>query len=122
MSVYRRFVDEVVVGKNVSLIDELFHPDCVLPAQGNLDGLKAQMTQQAQNFNGSVEYLHEFSDGDWVITHMALTISLADGSKTAHIQEIECAKVVDGKIAEMWAVAEIAEAFLQLGLPVPGHS
>lgn len=120
--VYRRFVDEIVVGKKLELIDELFHPDCVLPIQKNLDGLKAQMAQQAQAYNVSVKYLHGLADGDWVISHMALTIELADGSKTAHIEEIECAHVVDEKIAEMWGVADVASAFLQLGLPVPGHS
>jgi predicted ester cyclase len=126
-ALYRRFVDDVVVGKNVGLIDELFHADATLPAQGNLDGLRAQMTAQAEGVDVGVEYLHQFADGDWVITHMALAITHSgsfmghDASgKTAHIQEIECVRVVDGRIAEMWSVADLAAAFIQLGLPIPG--
>ena len=126
-AVYRRFVDEVVVGKNIALIDELFHPDAVLPAQGNLDGLRAQMTAQGDAFDGNVEYLHQFADGDWVISHMAISMKQigpfmghVGSRRTAQIQEIECARVVDGRIAEMWAVADLTSAFVQLGLPVPG--
>ena len=125
--VYKRFVDEVVVGKDVALIDELFHADAVLPAQGTIDGLRGQMGAQAQGFDITVDYLHQFTDGDWVITHMAVTIThsgdflgQAASGRTAKIEEIECAKVVDGRIAEMWNVGDFASAFIQLGLPVPG--
>ena len=126
-ALYRRFVDEGVVAKNVGLIDELFHPDAVLPAQGNLDGLRGQMTAQAEGVDLAVEYLHQFADGDWVVTHMALDVTHSGpfmghtaSGKTAHIQEVECVRVVDGRIAEMWSVADFVSAFIHLGLPVPG--
>ena len=41
-AIYRRFVDDVVVGGDLSLVDELFAADVVLPAQGDLDGLRLQ--------------------------------------------------------------------------------
>ncbi len=125
-ALYRRFVDEVVVGKDVALVDELFHPDAVLPVQGNLDGLRAQMTAQAGGLDIGVEYLHQFADGDWVITHMALAITHSGefmghtgSGKTANIEEVECVRIVDDKIVEMWSVADSVSAFVQLGLPVP---
>jgi predicted ester cyclase len=123
---YRRFVDEVVVGKNVVLIDELFDPDATL-AQGSLDGLRAQMAAQAAGLDITVEYLHQFTDGEWVITHMAVDIAHTGefmghppSGKRAHIEEVESVRVVAGRIAEMWSVGDFASAFIQLGLPVPG--
>jgi predicted ester cyclase len=124
-AIYRRFLDEVVVGKNVEVLDELFHLDAVL-SQGSLDGLRAQMSTQAEGVDVAVRDLHQFVDGDWLVTHMALDITHSGTfmgypatGKTAHIEEVECARIVDGKIAEMFSVADVTSAFIQLGIPLP---
>ena len=125
-AIYRRFVDEVVVAGNVELLDELFSPDAVLPAQGNLEGLRAQMEAQKQGLQLSVTYDHQFEDGDWVITHMSLKGTMvgpfmghAPTGRTAHAEEIEVARIVDGRIVEMWSVVDMTRVLIELGLPAP---
>jgi len=129
-AIYRRFVDEVVVGGDLALLDELFTPDAHLPNQGDLDGLRAQMADQTRGLELSVTYEHQFEDGDWVITHMSVTAKMtgdymghAATGRTALVQEIEVARIVDGRIVEMWSVVDITRALIDLGLPVAraGH-
>ena len=74
VDVHRRFVDEVVVGKQIDRLDDLFTVDAVLE-QGSLDALRAQMAAQAQGLDVEVSFLHEFTDGDWVIHHLDLRIT-----------------------------------------------
>jgi predicted ester cyclase len=125
-AIYRRFVDEVVVGGNIELIDELFTANAVLPRQRDLDGLRAQMEGQKRGLKLSVAYEHQFEDGDWVITHMTVTGKMigefmghAPTGRTASAQEIEVARVEDGRIVEMWSVMDITRVLIDLGLPVP---
>jgi predicted ester cyclase len=125
--VHRRFVDDVVVAKRVDLISELFSPEAVVE-QGSLDALRQQMGAQAAGLNLTVTYLHEFTDADWVIHHMAIDIEHvgdflgAIGSgRVARLLEVEAARVVDGQIVEMWSVADRAAAMLDLGIPLPGN-
>ena len=123
--IYRRFVDEVVVGGDIELIDELFSSDVVLPAQGSLDGLRAQMQDQKRGLKLSVSYEHQFEDGDWVITHMTVNATMvgefmghAPTGRTATTREIEVARIEDGRIVEMWSVIDLTRALIDLGLPV----
>ncbi len=123
---YRRFVDEVVVGGDVDLIDELFAADAVLPNQGDLAGLRAQVEGQKRGLDLSVRYEHQFQDGDWVITHMTVTGTMtgeflghAPTGRTATTEEIEVARVVEGRIVEMWSVVDMTRVLIDLGLPLP---
>jgi predicted ester cyclase len=124
-SVHRRFVDEVVAGKHVELLDELFDSDAVLD-QGSLDGLRAQMNAQASGLDITISYLHEYNEGDWTVHHMDITITHVGEfmgqpgtGKEAHLLEVEAARVLDGRIVEMWSVADIVGAMVQLGIPLP---
>jgi hypothetical protein len=124
--VHRRFVDEVVVGKHVELLPELFDPDAKLE-QGSLGALQAQMQAQADGLELQVSYLHEFIDGDWVIHHMDITIThigefmgQSGSGRSAQLAEVEAARVVDGRIVEMWSVADRVGAMLRLGMRVEG--
>jgi predicted ester cyclase len=124
-AIYRRFVDEVIVAGKVELLDELFASDAVLPRQGDLDGLRAQVEQQKQGLDFAVTYDHQFEDGDWVITHMTVTGTMigefmghTPTGRTATTQEIEVARIVDGRIVEMWNVIDLTRVLLDLGLPV----
>jgi predicted ester cyclase len=122
---HRRFVDEVVVGKQVNLLDELFAPDAVVE-QGSLEGLREQMQAQADGLDISVTYLHELVSADWVVHHMDISIlhvghfmGVAGTGRSAQLAEVEAARVVDGRIIEMWSVADVVGAMHQLGIPLP---
>jgi predicted ester cyclase len=125
-ALYRRFVDEAVVGGDLTVVDELFAPDAVLPAQGDLDGLRAQLAAQGAGLDISVRYDHQFTDGDWVITHMTLTIAMIGAfmgqpptDRIATVPEIEVVRLQDGRIVEMWSVVDFAGGMHQLGLRIP---
>ena len=126
-ALYRRFVDDVVVAGRLDLIDECFHPDVELPGPGGLDALRGQLRAQTSGLDIAVAYEHQFSDGDWVITHMTLTMSMIgefmghhSTGKTAVIQEVEAVRIRDGRIVEMWSVLDLLDGMRQLGLPVGG--
>lgn len=126
-ALYRRFVDEIVVGGQMELIDECFHPDVELPGPGGLDALRSQLQAQTSGLDIAVAYEHQFEDGEWVITHMALTMSMIGEfmghqptGKTAVIQEVEAVRIRDGRIVEMWSVLDLLDGMRQLGLPVGG--
>lgn len=125
-ALYRRFVDEAVVGGDLAVLDELFAPDAVLPAQGDLAGLRAQLAAQHAGLDISVRYDHQFTDDDWVITHMTLTIAMigkfmgqAPTDRVATVPEIEVVRLRDGRIVEMWSVIDVAGGMHQLGLQIP---
>ena len=128
-AVYRKFVDEVVVGGNLDLIDTLFASDVMLPGQQTLDGLREQMRAQKRGLHLSVRNEHQFADGDWVITHMTVTGTMigeflghpATG-RTATTEEVEAVRVLDGRIVEMWNVIDMTRVLIDLGLPVPLRS
>jgi hypothetical protein len=124
-SVHRRFVDEVVVSKRVELVDELFDSKAVLD-QGSIDALRAQMNAQAVGLDVGVSYLHEFNEGDWTVHHMDLTIKhIGDfmghrgTGMEVHLLEVEGARVQDGRIVEMWSVADTYRAMAELGIALP---
>jgi hypothetical protein len=124
-SVHRRFVDEVVVGKRVELVDELFDSAAILD-QGSLDALRDQMKAQALGLDITASYLHEYNEGDWTVHHMDIAIKHVGDfmgqpgtGNEAHLLEVEAARVLDGRIIEMWSVADIVGAMVQLGIPLP---
>jgi predicted ester cyclase len=124
---YRRFVDEVVVGGRLELIDECFHPDVQLPGPGGLDALREQLQAQTSGLDIAVAYEHQFTDGEWVISHMTLTMSMIGDfmghpptGNTAVIQEVEAVRIQDGRFVEMWSVLDLLDGMRQLGLPVGG--
>jgi len=123
-AVHRRFVDEVVVGKRIGVIDELFAPNAALE-QGSLDGLRAQMEEQAAALEGSVEYVNEIVDGDWVVHRMHVSITLTGEfmgqpptGRTARFHEVEAARVAEGRIVEMWSVVDRGDVLRQLGIRI----
>jgi predicted ester cyclase len=122
-ALYRRFVDEIVVAGRLELLDECFHPDVKLPGPGGHDALRGQLQEQTSGLDFGVVYEHQFADGDWVITHMTLTMSMigefmgnAPTGKTAVIQEVEAVRIQDNLIVEMWSVLDLLDGMRQLGL------
>jgi predicted ester cyclase len=112
-----------VIARNVQLVDELFDPATQLE-QGSLDALRAQMEAQAAAFDGRLEYVNEFVDGEWVVHRMDITMTMSGPfmgqeptGKTACFHEVEAARVREGRIVEMWSSVDRSDVFRQLGLP-----
>jgi predicted ester cyclase len=127
-SIHRRFVDEVVVAKRMDLLDELIDPNAVLE-QGSLEGLRAQMDAQSKGLDIVVSYLHELTDDAWVVHHMAIEITHSGdfmgqpgSGRVVQMLEVEAARVVDGRIVEMWSVADVFRAMTEIGIALPGPS
>lgn len=122
---HRRFVDEVVVGKRVELVGELFSPDANLE-QGSVDALRAQMEAQAVAFDADLTYVNEVVQNDWVVHRMDISMTMsgpfmgmAPTHATAKFFEVEAARVVKGKIVEMWSVVDRSDVFRQLEIQGP---
>jgi hypothetical protein len=110
--VHARFINEVVVGRRVDLLSELFHPEAKAD-QGSFDDLRARLAAQAQGFERSVQFLHAFVDGDWATHHMSVTVkNVGDfrgypaSGRYAHFHEVQAARVVEGKIVDGAAVSK----------------
>ena len=121
-SVHRRFVDQVFIGKEVDLIDELFDPAAHLE-QGSIEALRRQMEAQAVSFDGSLDYVDEIVEGEWVVHRMDITMTMSGPfmgqeptGRTACFMEVEAARVRDGRIVEMWSLVDRSDVFRQLGL------
>lgn len=124
-SVHRRFVDQVVVGKRVELVGELFSPDADLE-QGSVDALRAQMEAQAVAFDVELAYVNEVVQDDWVVHRMEISMimtgpfmGMAPTNATAKFYEVEAARVVEGKIVEMWSEVDRSDVFRQLEIQGP---
>lgn len=130
-----RFVDEVQNQHNISALDELFSPDFVdhsgISTQPNLDGTKQfftmfftafpdiQVTIQDQIAVGDKVWSRKTFNG----THQGEFMGIPPTNKPVEIKVIDIHRVVDGKIIEHWAVADMLGLMQQLGaFPPPGKA
>jgi predicted ester cyclase len=84
------------------------------------------MESQKRGLDLTVTCEHQFEDDDWVITHMTVTGTMIGDylghpptGRMASTEEVEVARIVDGRIVEMWSVVDTARALVGLGLPLP---
>lgn len=131
----RRFVDEVVNGGNLALIDELLAPDFVnhsappgVPA--TRDGTKAVMTM----LRGAFPDLHStiddvIAEGDKVVqrttahgTMKGEFAGMPPSGKSATWQQMHILRFANGKQVEHWAVIDQLSMLQQLGFAeAPGQ-
>jgi predicted SnoaL-like aldol condensation-catalyzing enzyme len=101
-SIVRRFIQEVLAGGNVDLIDELLAMDYVNPSMGVTDrnGFKAVLSGlKAAASSRDFEITNLVAEGDSVVFRGNMNFTLASGKK-ASARVITYYRVVDGKIVE----------------------
>ena len=101
-SIVRRFIQEVLAGGNVDLIDELLAPDYVNPSMGVTDrsGFKAVISGlKAASSSRDFEITNLVAEGDSVVFRGNINFVLSSGKK-ASARVITYYRVVDGKIVE----------------------
>jgi steroid delta-isomerase-like uncharacterized protein len=134
-SVVLRFVEEVQNQHDISAMDELFSPDFVdhsgISALPNLDGTKQFFTMFFTAFPDIQVTIHDQCvEGDkvWVRktfhgTHQGEFMGIPPTNKPVEINVIDIHCVVEGKITEHWAVADMLGLMQQLGvIPPPGKA
>jgi predicted ester cyclase len=133
-TVYRRFVEEVINGGDIDVVEELFSPDYVdhsAPpgAPGGLEGVK----MIPRMFRGAFPDLHftideMVSEGDVVATRVTghgtqngQFMALPPSGREATWASMGFFRVADGKIVEHWGVPDLLGILTQLGaVPPPG--
>ena len=135
-AVMQRFIDEVINGKNLDLIDELLSEDFV--EHEELPGLapgREGVKQFFAMFQAAVPDLrfdvqHLLGDGDLVVAHCTATGTHSGGDfmgvpasgKSVEFTVIDLVRIRDGLGVEHWGVADMATMLQQLGVipPPPG--
>lgn len=131
-SVVLRFVEEVENQHDISAIEELFSPDFEdhsgISTQPNLKGTKQFFTMFFNAFPDIQVTIHDqTAEGDkvWMRktfkgTHQGEFMGIPPTNNTVEINVIDIHRVVDGKITEHWAVADMFGLMQQLdAIPPP---
>jgi steroid delta-isomerase-like uncharacterized protein len=131
-AVVRRFIDEVISGGNVDLIDELVAPDYVYHGPGmevpGPEGLKQVFTMLRTAFPDWSESVEELiAEGDRVVfrvtgrgTHRGDFMGVPPTGKAVTMPGIDIVRIVDGRLAEHWAQFDQIGMMRQLGvMPAP---
>lgn len=130
---FRRMLQEVIVGGNLDLIDELVMPDFVNHAQRSsgeimkmvgIDAFRAGQAQMKAAFsNVSMEEFQMIAEGDRVVAHYRMRgihagefRGVAATGKAIHMNGMTIVRFVDGKFAERWAVIDLVPLYKQLGI------
>ena len=129
---YQRFMDEVVNGKDLSVVDELISDDFVdhNPMPG-MASTKAGMKQQMEMFLSAFPDTHTgttflLAEGDFVVGHHTTTgtnggefMGVPATGKSIEVAEIHIVRIVNGKAVEHWGLIDDAAMMQQMGL-MPG--
>ena len=129
----RRYISEVINGKNIAAVDELWHPNLVwhAGASGEIHG--ADMLKQSFQFLfGGIPDLHAheesvFAEGNlvatrWTITgtHAGTMMGIPATGKKMQWMGIDLFRIENGKIAEEWVGDDMLGLMQQLGaIPTP---
>lgn len=134
-SVVRRLAEEVIQGKNLALVDELFSPQYVAidPSNpnrpGGLEGARgfiAMLHEGVSDLSYKIDHL--LGDGDEVVYRWTLSgqhtgpfMGIPPTGRSLQFSGVDGFRVDGGKIVESWVVADVMTALIQLGvIPPPG--
>lgn len=133
-TLFRRFVDEAVNGKNTDVIDEFMAPDMVdhnlMPGVApGLEGMKNLMKMFADAFpdiHATIDLL--IAEGDLVVGRMTTTgthktdfMGIPATGKQVKFTEIHIVRIVNGKAVEHWGNSDDMALMQQLGV-IPSAS
>ena len=126
----KRFYEEVLVGGNLSLVDELAGEDLVdheegLPGQpSGREGVKFFVNAFRTGFPDISAKVVEptLADGDLEAGRVVLTgthegefMGVPATGKTVEFESLDIIRVEDGKVAEHWGVTDAATLMQQIG-------
>ena len=132
-AVVSRMVNEVIMGGNLDLMDELVAPDFInhntigSSDKGDTFGVEP-FRQQLKGFREAfpdvkLSIIHLLVDGDLVTlymrnqaTHMGPFVSIPATGKKIDIVTVTIIRVVNGKFAERWSLVDRYNMFRQLGV------
>ena len=133
-ALFRRFTDEVINGKNTSVIGELMAVDMVdhnlMPGQAaGLEGMEQMMTMFLSAFpdlHTTIDVL--IAEGDVVSGRMTTTgthrgdfMGIPATGKQVKFSEIHIVRIVNGKAVEHWGNSDDMGMMQQLGvIPTQG--
>jgi steroid delta-isomerase-like uncharacterized protein len=130
----RQFVDEVLVGGDLALVDELFAPSYVVhdpsnPGRaGGIAGARAFVTLLHQGLSERAYVVEDMlAEGDRVVyrwtlrgRHTGLLMGLPPTGRDIAISGIDLFRLEHDKIIESWALADALGLLQQLGvIPAP---
>lgn len=132
-AVFRRMLQEVIVGGNLDLIDELVAPDFVnyvyrssgeiMKIVGIAPFRAAQAQAQATFHHTAMEEYQMIAEGDRVVAHYRMHgvhrgefLGVAATGKPIHMDGMTIVRFVDGKFAERWGVLDLLPLCKQLGV------
>lgn len=130
---YRRFIDEVMVGGNLEVIDDLVGEKFVEHEEGlpglpeGREGLRATMQAMLEGFSDigvSIEDMVEDGDTIWARlrlrgTHTGDFMGVPATGKPFEIGAIDVVRFQDGKAVEHWGVTDLAALLMQIGVLTP---
>ena len=131
-ALYRRFIDEIINGKNTSVIPDLMAVDMVehnpMPGQApGLEGMQATMTMFLSAFpdlHATIDVL--VAEGDLVAGRMTTTgthkgdfLGIAATGKQVKFSEIHIVRIANGKATEHWGNSDDMGMMQQLGVIPP---
>ena len=123
----RRYVDEVLSGGKLELLDELVSPEFVdrtpgAPPQTRGPEVVRESQKRAHDLFQDVRYTLDdlIAEGDRVVARYTVrairkTAEGSDPGKPIEVTGITIYKIADGKIAETWIVNDQIALFRQLG-------
>lgn len=126
--IFTRFHREVLLGENYDVIDEIVAPDVVshnpIPGQApGADGLKQALKGFRKAFPDLRSTAEDMiAEGDKVAcrfkaqgTHRGEFLGFKPTGQSFTYEEMVFARIVNGKIVEHWAVADVMDMMLKMG-------
>jgi steroid delta-isomerase-like uncharacterized protein len=123
----RRYYIEILQGRNIALIDEIFAPDFQShPPLGPSSNLQTYKGALAMTHNAVpdlvVEIDDQFAEAERVVTrwhasgtHNGLWAGVPATGKHIIATAIHIHRIHDGKIAELWEQVDLFGIFMQIG-------
>lgn len=129
-TLYRRFVEEVLVTGNVDLVDEFVDAKFVEREQmppgipEGIEGVKAWISMWHTAFSdpqAEIEDICEDGDKVWARTtfrgtHTGDFLGIPATGKQVEFGGMDCVRIIDGKAVEHWGVTDVAAMLMQLGV------